>query len=213
MRNPSRSLILSRGNTTLRSAPFYLPGVLALLLLMVSSAAALGWSVGDKVQAFNVAWYNATIVEIGSGSHEGYYKIHYDDFASDQYLAAGSIRARPDAQPTPPSLEAGPRTGQYVCLAYGGGAGTFRWYLEITADGTYLQAAPELAPGRFAYEPHSAQLTFLDGPYEYNGWFGRFSIEREGKTHSIVLRSIDNERQGPRVGEFGNIYCTNSSDS
>jgi hypothetical protein len=41
---------------------------------------------------------------------------------------------------------------------------------------------------------------------------GLFSVTREGKTHQIILRDRDNATQGSRVGEYNNIYCTNSTD-
>ena len=39
------------------------------------------WKVGDKVEAWNVTWYKATILEIGTGQYKGYYKVRYEGFS------------------------------------------------------------------------------------------------------------------------------------
>ena len=110
------------------------------------------------------------------------------------------------------AAQQGPRAGKYVCLGYQGGAGMFRWYLTI-GGGAYRQTTPDLAPGAYSYDPAASLLTFTSGPYAANNWIGVYSVEREGKTDQIVLRNRANQAQGPRVGEYANFYCTNSTDS
>ncbi len=67
--------------------------VFLFLTFTVFTLAAQSFGVGDKVEAYNVGWYKATILEVGSGDYVGYYKIHYDEYASDQWLKNTSIRA------------------------------------------------------------------------------------------------------------------------
>jgi hypothetical protein len=188
----------------------------ACLCLVASSAHAADWKIGDKVQGYNVDWYDATIVAIGSGNYAGYYRVHYDKFsaASDQYLKADSIRARPGAAAAQKAGARGPATaplpGRYVCMGYSGGPGQFRWYLQLGAN-TYRQTTPDLAEGRYSFDAAKKRLDFTSGPYRTNNWIGLYSVEREGRTQKITLRDKANDAKGPRVGEYSNISCTLSS--
>ena len=105
-----------------------------------------------------------------------------------------------------------PRAGKYVCLGYSGGAGKFRFYVTL-ANGTYTPQTPDLPSGNYRYDAATHRLEFTSGPFKANNWLGIFSIEREGKTHKVVLRDRANEAEGPRVKEYANLYCTNSTDS
>lgn len=181
---------------------------------IVIAAATLqgGFQPGQKVDAWNVDWYPATIVQAGSGQYAGYYYVRYDSGTS-QWIKAGNIRARAGAAPRARAAAANaPRAGRYVCMGYNGGIGMFRWYLTISGN-AYRQTRPDLAGGAFQYNAGARTLTFTSGPYARNNWIGLFSVEREGKTHKIVLRDRAAQAQGPRVREYANIYCTNSTDS
>ena len=183
----------------------------AVLPLVWASGALAAWKVGDHVQAWNIDWYNATIVQIGTANYAGYYLIHYDGKAgggSEQYIKAENIRAIPGAA----AAASAPRRGKYVCMGYSGGPGQFRWYLDL-GNGTYRQTTPDLASGHYSFDASARRLTFTSGPYKANNWIGLFSVEREGKTHKVVLRNRDFEAQGPRAHKYQNIYCTNSTDS
>ena len=71
----------------------------AACLLLLASAPALAreWQVGDKVQGYDVDWYDATILEVGTGDHAGEYLVKYDKYSTEKWLSAESVRARPDA--------------------------------------------------------------------------------------------------------------------
>jgi hypothetical protein len=189
-----------------------------VLVLSVGGSAGIAaqWQVGDKVQAWNVDWYDGVIDQIGTDNYTGYYLVRFEGPSGPtyQYVAEKNIRARPDdAGSGDQASAAEPRAGRYVCLGYNGGAaGTFRWYLDIDGSGGYQQATPDLPGGTYSFDAAASALSFESGPYAENGWFGRFSVEREGLTHKIVLRSLASEAQGPRVDEYANIYCTNSTD-
>ncbi|MEI7932693.1 MAG: hypothetical protein WCI21_06530 [Alphaproteobacteria bacterium] len=106
-----------------------------------------------------------------------------------------------------------PRPGKYTCMGYNGVSfGMFRWYLTIDGH-TYKQTKPDLAAGAYTFNPTTKILTFTSGPYVANNFLGKFSVEREGKTHKIILRDKAKEAQGPRVGEYSNFYCNNSTDN
>ena len=83
--------------------PTWALGLMLALLMVFGTAGpadAKQWQVGDKVQAYNVDWYNGTIAEVGTGSYQGYYLIKWDDFAGRQYIAEANIRARPGTAPS-----------------------------------------------------------------------------------------------------------------
>ena len=85
--------------------------------------------------------------------------------------------------------------------------------IENIPYGSYQQKMPDLAVGSYSFDKASRRLTFRNGPYSALNWIGLFTVEREGKTHRIVLRDKAAEAQGPRVREYANIICTNSTDS
>lgn len=150
------------------------------------------FSVGQKVEAYNVGWYKATILEIGSGDMTGYIKVHYDDYssASDQYLAAKKIRLPKSAAID--NYSAGPRNGRYTIRSYGGNiynpiilgyfdlnAGKYRYYdagKNLLGTGTYL------------YDAGSKAVQWQSGLLKDYGISSGFKIEREGKTHYIQLK-------------------------
>ena len=98
----------------------YIITTVALLSIFIQSFSQTGFKIGDKVDAWNVAWYKATIIEVGSGSYTGYYKVHYDDYssASDQYLKASSIRTIKNiaAEASKNSTANGPRLAKYLIM-------------------------------------------------------------------------------------------------
>jgi hypothetical protein len=190
----------------------FLRFAVAVSALFWASGALAAWKAGDHVQVWNIDWYGATIVRAGTGDYAGYYLIHYDGKTgggSEQYIRAENIRAVPGAAAVTASA---PRPGKYVCMECSGGAGQFRWYLEL-GNGTYHQTTPDPASGHYSFNRRAKRLNFTSGPYKANNWIGLFSIDLEGKTHKIVLRNRDFEAQGPRAHEYQNIYCTNSTDS
>jgi hypothetical protein len=164
--------------------------VAVLMLTLSGSAVAQGsWKVGDKVEAYNVDWYKATVIEIGTGSYNGYVRVHFDDFssASDQYISLRNIRPRPGVQVSPDAT--GPRAGRYLIRSYANPTvpipiGEF----DLDANGQYTARANggrELGTGRWSFG--NGAVRFLSGPYSTAGWAGTFTIEREGRTHKIRL--------------------------
>lgn len=185
----------------------------AAVIVLAAPAVAADFKVGDKVQAWNIDWYDGTIAEVGAGSYAGYYLVKFDKYATPQYVKAANIRARPGASVAAAvPVASAPRAGKYTCMGYNGGAGQFRWYLQIDGK-TYHQLTPNLRSGSYSYSSATRKLSFNTGPYAGNGWIGLFSVEREGRTHKIVLRRRADETRGPRFNEYANIYCTLSSDA
>ncbi len=172
--------------------------VLLALLAGAAFAQPPAWHVGDHVEAWNVAWYPATVLEIGAGSMAGYYRVHYDQYAaaSDQWLTASSRRARPAgaaaAAGVAATRAAGPRLGRYRVLSFGaGGSAIALGAVELLAGGHYRATLPggrAAGEGRWRYDAATASVRWLSGPYRDDGWGGAFTVEREGKTHQLRLR-------------------------
>ena len=182
--------------------------LLALVFVVGMGSLALAdeWAVGARVQVYvSGDWYDATISgPVGSAPYAGYYSIHFDS-GRDSYADPRNIRTAAGAAPAPMAqTAAAPGPGRYTCVGFDGGQ--FRWYLTLGEDGTYRQTTPDLPSGRYQFYPDGSVVAF-DGPYGDNGWFGRFSVEAGGR-QQIVLRSVASEKQGPRVDEYANIYCS-----
>jgi hypothetical protein len=179
--------------------------IMTILIVASTAASAQNWHVGDKVQGYDVDWYDATIVEVGTGDHAGQYLVKYDRFQGQKWLSAASIRTRPGMSPPSGSTAVVP-PGRYTCYGYPASAGVFRWYLDLGST-TYQQRTPDLPAGHYGYDAAHSAIMFVDGPYANNGWFGR--LQRTGGRDSIVLRAIVSEQKGPRINEYANIYCSN----
>lgn len=85
-----------------------------------------------------------------------------------------------------------PRPGKYRILSYGAPA-TPPLYLGyfVLANGTYKAFLPGdkvSGEGRYTFDPGKHAIAWTSGPYA-GVWGGDFTIEREGKTHKIRLKS------------------------
>lgn len=184
-----------------------LTGLFSFILVFTECAAAQQvnntYQAGQKVEAYNVGWYKATILEIGSGDKAGYIKVHYDDYssASDQYLRIASIRTAKTV--TVGNTGAGPRNGKYIILSYGGNPRNpiILGYFNLNSGKySYSDAGMnQIGKGTYSYDAASKKVSWQTGRLaEYNPT-AAFSITREGKTHNISLR-------------YG-TYASNSTDS
>lgn len=176
-------------------------------LALASLRAADAWKVGDKVEAWNSAWYPAEVLEIGAGDHAGQFRVHYEKFsaASDQWILAKNIRARTVAKSEAAKAAettAGPRPGKYRIYSYGAvGNRLYLGEIELAADGKYHAVQPggkPLGDGKYRYDAGKSTVIWLSGPYQDAEWGGGFEVSREGKTHTIRLRK--------------NTIATNSTD-
>jgi hypothetical protein len=173
-------------------------------------SASASRKVGDKVEARNVTWCPATIIEIGSGEYSGYYKVHYEGFsnASDQWIKASNIRsaaktaaATDKAKQTSSRQEKGkqaaasaPHLGKYLIYSYGASDNIplFLGHFELQSGGRYRASRRSsggyYGSGRYSYDAATQTIKWLSGPYLRDKWGGKFSVTREGKTHRIELR-------------------------
>jgi len=182
---------------------------LAAFLSTSAGANQPAFKVGDKVEAYNIDWYRATIVEIGSGNMAGYYKVHFDAYSSaiDQFIRASNIRVQPGqraaAAGTVIANAAGPRPGRYRVLSFGASSiPIMLGELELLGGGRYrstLSGGRAVGEGSYDYDAASGNVRWLSGPYKTDGWGGAFTVERDGKTHKIRLR--------------GGTVAVNSTDS
>ncbi|MEI9905658.1 MAG: hypothetical protein WDN06_18260 [Asticcacaulis sp.] len=164
--------------------------VLALAILSVaSSAPAADFKVGDRVQAWAIAWYNATITEIGTGDHAGQYKVHFDDGRDDAYLPATSLRAPPNLAMAmlAASAAGGPAVGTYACDGVDDLAGQ-HMSLQLN-NGQYRDPSTYQTPGAYSYSTTYRQITFTSGSHD--DLIGDVSTGADGHTHIALWRRDD----------------------
>ena len=170
-------------------------GLFTLILFVWSTSTAQKpkgtYQVGQHVEAYNVGWYKATVLEIGAGKYEGYIKVHYNDFssASDQYLAITSIRNL--KKPAALNFSAGPRNGRYIIMSYGGRNPLTIGYFDLNGGKyTYYNAGVKpIGKGSFQYDAENKRVVWQTGSLKEYAPNAAFEISREGKTHNIRLRS------------------------
>lgn len=176
---------------------------LFLFFVHESASAQQGGTIyktGQKVEAWNIAWYKATVLEVGTGDKAGYIKVHYDDFssASDQYLKEASIRSPKNVAPN--KEVSGPRFGRYTIQSYGGNGSNpiILGYFDLrNGEYQYYNAGIKLiGTGKYQYDAVNKKILWLSGGLREYSNTAAFEISREGKTHNIKL-----------------LYGTNASNS
>lgn len=166
--------------------PFFI-----LFLHQISSAQQGGekYEIGQKVEAWNVGWYKATILEIGSGEHAGYIKVNYTDYSSNQYLKESSIRVLKDASAD--NKASGPRNGRYIIQSYGNiNNPLILGYFDLNnGKYNYYDAGKNLiGTGTYLYDAGSKKVLWQSGDLKKYNAAADFEISREGKTHNIRLK-------------------------
>lgn len=160
------------------------------------SAQSDAWQMGDEVEAWNVAWYPASILEVGAGTHAGYYRVHFVNFssASDQWIKAADIRSRGSpagGNKTLPDAAAAPRLGRYrVTSTSVPGSTLVLGELELLDGGHYRVRLPGgrvRGEGTYVFDGATASVTWLSGPYHEDGFGGGWEITREGRTQQLRL--------------------------
>ena len=170
--------------------------IISFLILFIhgSASAQQGadtYKIGQKVEAWNITWYRATILEVGSGDKAGYIKVHYDDFssASDQYLKETSIRIPKIAGPD--NTASGPRNGRYTIRSYGNPSNPIiLGYFDLNSGKyNYYNAGKKLiGSGTYAYDAAGKKVLWKTGGLKQYDAAAGFEISREGKTHHIALK-------------------------
>jgi hypothetical protein len=159
------------------------------------------------------AWDKAVIIEVGTagGEHEGEYKVHYDGYAAsyDRWLRAATAGAPVTASSAAPNASGtgagatagaavaagGPRPGKYNINAYGATnrPPLFLGHIEILAGGKYRisrrSSGEYYGEGAYSFDAAASEVRWLSGPCKDDGWSGKFTSERDGKTHKIRLKS------------------------
>jgi hypothetical protein len=90
---------------------------------------------------------------------------------------------------------AGPRLGKYNINSYGavGRPPLFLGHIELQAGGKYRisrrSSGEYYGEGAYAFDAATDAVQWLSGPCKDDGWSGTFTVERDGKTHKIRLKS------------------------
>nr|AIA13783.1 Unknown Function [uncultured bacterium] len=94
--------------------------------------------------------------------------------------------------PTGAAAEEGPRLGKYRILSYGATSIPPLFLGSVVLEaGKYTFFLPGDKPageGRYEYDAAAKKVKWLSGPF-LDKWGGDFTIDREGKTHKIRLKS------------------------
>jgi hypothetical protein len=143
-----------------------------------SQPAAGAFQVGDRVRGWNIAWYDGTVVKVGSGSYAGYYLIKHDEYSQDSYYAQANVRrlgaaptARPGRSVVAPTVApaadsggsagaAGPKAGTYGCGVFL--SGRYTPTQTITLDGRRY-TTNHGDGGSYVYDAASLHLDFRGG--------------------------------------------------
>ncbi len=149
--------------------------------------------VGDKVEFWNITWYDGTIIEIGSGTNRGNYRVRWDKGSSTggEWVSAKHIRARQTT--ATPDTGGGPRAGKYTIRSYGDvtNAIVIGYFVLSGSRYQYLSVTGEtIGSGGYTYDAGASEVKWTSGPFKDAGWTGKFKIDREGKTHTIQLNFV-----------------------
>lgn len=86
----------------------------------------------------------------------------------------------------------GPRPGKYKIFSYGATnkPPLYLGCFVLGGDGSYEAFLPgdkPLGKGRYEFDGKKSEVSWKSGPYEKE-WEGKFTSERDGKTHKIRLK-------------------------
>lgn len=168
--------------------------LLATFQLFLSAAFGQTFHVGDKVEIYNSgSWYKGSILDIGTGSLQGYYSVKYDGYNQPQWMKASNIRLQKAESANAVNSSSGPRNGSYIILSYGNPNNPIRiGYFELNS-GKYSYYGMDkklLGQGSYVYDAKNKLVQWTNGPFKNFQWGGGFEIDREGKTHKIRLTSV-----------------------
>ncbi len=89
----------------------------------------------------------------------------------------------------------GPRLGKYNINSYGATnrPPLFLGHIELQAGGKYRisrrSSGEYYGEGAYSFDSAASEVKWLSGPCNDDGWSGKFTIERDGRTHKIRLKS------------------------
>lgn len=205
---------VATGETAHRNAPPASPGGAD-----AQPAAAGAFQVGDRVQGWNIAWYDGTVVKVGVGSYAGYYLIKHDEYSQDSYYAQANVRrlgAAPASQPgdgaatrplnpapvdgATPDAAGGPRVGTYGCGVFL--SGRYTPTQTITLDGSrYTTSHGE--GGGYGYDGASRRVDFRGGALADQ--VGQFEPDNHGIVRLTQRADLD---QSAYTQKWRSQVCT-----
>jgi hypothetical protein len=176
--------------------------ILAVFWTLPLRAETALYKVNDRIES-NLSvfgWQKGTVVEVGQGDKAGQVKILTDGNASAGWVSVAAmkfVRKIPGAAPAVSAGDANqpPRLGKYNILSFGaGGKHLYLGHLELLAGGKYRVSRSAdgnyFGQGAYTFDVTGKKIQWISGPYKDQAdWGGGFEITRQGKTHSIRLRS------------------------
>lgn len=190
--------------------------MLAVVSVTVRAATA-SYALNERIEVNTLgSWDKAVVIAVGQGEHEGEFKVHYDGYPAsyDRWLLPVYFRKAAGAPPAVPTKSAAPeapaaagkvapsekkaivpRAGNYNISSYGrtGAPPLFLGHIQLREGGTYRisrkRSGDYYGEGAYAFDPATSTVSWLSGPCKDDQWSGAFSVEGDGRTHKIRLRS------------------------
>lgn len=164
------------------------------------------WHVGDKIEGWNVAWYEGVVKEIGSGKYQGHYLVKWDKYDTDQWVEAKGVRARRD-----PAAEAKKvaklslAMGKYQCAVFLDGkytrtSSTFTLKANATYETSFGQG------GKYEHDKAGQRVKFVGGALEDS--FGRVEAETDQERLIIRLNKNKDSSESEYTQNWKAQYCT-----
>jgi hypothetical protein len=151
------------------------------------------YKVGQKLELYEYGWYKVTVVEVGSGDKEGYYKLSFDKYPEflQKFYKESDLRLPPAPEPLGP-----PRAGKYKIIGTGGGrSGTVflqLGYFTLSGGNSYTVYDGKMNPtgkGSYRFDDASQSVIWLSGPFKAGNLGGDFKSSFQGSKHSIIMNS------------------------
>jgi hypothetical protein len=162
--------------------------MVALLCPIVCSAVEPKFEIGQQVEAYDSGWYPGSVIEIGSGNHEGDFLIRFDTSRA-RWFSVSRLRA-PGTYADAERTRVGPRDGRYVLHTLGGTSAAVIGAVDLLSGARYRawrSGGALLGEGLYRYDEASGRVKWLTGPYAELGYGGHFTASQDGRRHRIQV--------------------------
>ncbi len=154
--------------------------ILAAACVVIAAAQQATYKVGDRVEAFDTAWYKGAVTALGTGAYTGYYMVKYDDFSSSRYFQPKDLRpgGPSDAPKTHPAYKIGDPVEGY----------DFGWHPAVVKEIREGGKGPE----------YLLQYT----KFSSSRWYKPAGMRAAGAEDTGKVRDAAPAGNGPRTGKY-----------
>jgi hypothetical protein len=162
--------------------------MVALFVSLLCSAVERTFRVGQQVEAYDNGWYPGSVMEVGSGKHEGDFLIHFQNLR-DRWFSASRLRA--NGEHTGGPHRPGPREGRYLLHTTGGSTPAVVGALDLLPGARYRAwrtGGALLGEGLYRFDEPAGCVKWITGPYAELRYEGRFAAGTDGRRHRIQVK-------------------------